>query len=728
MIELNNKLKELFSHPNSLHARPLTRRIVLGLAFFSLFMVLLSTDFISDKVSLQAGQVSDRDVLAPRSVSYVDRIKTKRLEAEILSSVSSVYDFDVTVATKAEENVASLFKAGKAVAGDKSLTTEEQKVDKLKAATSVALPDAAVVGLVSLDEADLTKVEEYTKSILRKYYQRGIREDDMDATRTQVVLEAEELGLGKNAEAVVAGVAQALLKPNFVLNRNETEKRKAAALASIEPVRETVKKGQVVVRRGDVVTDEQIHAMEELGLHRGQINEVRIFGLAIFVLATMGLTLGYIYRFSPEVFQNDLSLVLLGLILLLTLLLGKVAHIYSNYAAPMATGALLTAILLNPRLGLFVSIVLSLLFGIIVEHELRAVVVSIAGCLVGVYAVTKMSHGYSLTRTGLWIAVMNFAMIAATGFLEQISGAQILVQGFLGVFSGILSAVITIGVLPYLENSFNVTTPFKLLELASPSHPLLQRLLLDAPGTYHHSILVGNLAETAADMIGADPVVVRVGAYYHDIGKIKRPYFFIENQVEGSENPHDKIAPSLSTLIVTSHIKDGVDICREYKLPQAIVDVVQQHHGTTLVSYFYRQATETDHGDCIIEADFRYEGPRPQSKEVALIMLADACEAAVRSLAKPNVNRIEATVRRVIRERLNDGQLDDCNLTLKDLNTIGDVFIRVLSSMFHSRIEYPENLKELERRKPRNGNGSKQCPGKDSGNCEAEQGGDGRPG
>lgn len=728
MIEVNNKLRELFAQPNSLHARPLTRRIVLGLAFFSLFMVLLSTDFISDKVSLQVGQVSDRDVLAPRSVSYVDQIKTKRLEAEILASVSSVYDFDVTVATKAEESVTSLFRAAKSVAGDKTLTTEEQRVAKLKSTFAFALPDTAVVGLVSLEEADLVKVEEYTKSILRKYYQRGIREDDMDAARKHVVIEAEELGLGKNAEAVVAGVAQTLLKPNFVLNRNETEKRKATALGSIEPVRETVKKGQVVVRRGDVVTDEQIHAMEELGLHRGQVNEVRIFGLAIFVLAVMGLTLGYIYKFSPEVFQNDLSLVLLGLILLLTLLLGKVAHIYSNYAAPIAAGALLTAILLNPRLGLFVSIILSLLFGIIAEHELRAVVVALSGCLIGVYAVSKMNHGYSLTRTGIWIAAMNFMMIAATGFLEQISGAQIIVQGFLGVFSGILSAVITIGVLPYLEHSFNVTTPFKLLELASPSHPLLQRLLLDAPGTYHHSILVGNLAETAADMIGADPVVVRVGAYYHDIGKIKRPYFFIENQVEGSENPHDKIAPSLSTLIVTSHIKDGIDLCRDYKLPQAIVDVVQQHHGTTLVSYFYRQATENDHGDCVIEADFRYEGPRPQSKEVALIMLADACEAAVRSLSKPNINRIEATVRRVIRERLNDGQLDDCNLTLKDLNTIGDVFIRVLSSMFHSRIEYPENLKELERRKTRNGNGSKQCSGKDSGNCETEQGSDGRPG
>ncbi len=344
---------------------------------------------------------------------------------------------------------------------------------------------------------------------------------------------------------------------------------------------------------------------------------------------------------------------------------------------------------------------------------------ALIGSLAGVYSVSKMTHDYSLAKTGIWIAVVNFLVIGASGCIEQMDGGQLLTQCLQGILSGFGAAIITIGLLPYLEHAFSITTPIKLLDLAQANHPLLQRLLLDAPGTYHHSVLVGNLAETAANTIGADSVTVRVGAYYHDIGKIKRPFFFIENQVTG-ENPHDKIAPSLSTLIVTSHIKDGIDLCRDYKLPPLIVDIVQQHHGTTLVSYFYRRATEYEHSECIIEADFRYEGPRPQSKEAALIMLADSCEAAVRSLAKPNVNRIEATVRKIIRARLNDGQLDDCDLTLKDLSVIGDVFIRVLSGMFHTRIEYPEALKELERRKSKNGNNGKQSADKDDAN-----GGDG---
>ncbi|WP_373657457.1 HD family phosphohydrolase [Sporomusa acidovorans] len=677
-------------------------------------MLCLSADFIPEKISLEVGQVSDRDVIAPRTVSYVDSAKTKKLELEVMASVANVYDMDIAVMTKAEEDVKNIFHVAQAVQIDKTLTIEQKK-EKLTHELPVILSISVVNGLANLDEAGLVKAEDYTKSILRKYLQRGIRDDDLDIARKQVVLEAEELGLGKEAEAVVAGIAQTLIRPNFILNVRETDKRKQAALANMESVRETVKKGQILVRRGDIVTNEQIQVMEELGLYAGNISEVRILGLTIFVLLVMGISLAYLYKFAPHVYENNMVLLLLGLIVLVTLLIGKVAHYYSDFAAPMAAGALLTAILIDSRVGLLISVIMAMFFGVIVDHDLRSVASALIGGMAGVYSVTKMAHGYSLTKAGVWIAAINLLVIGSTGLIQQLNGTEVLLQGLMGAISGIMSAVITTGLLPYLEHAFNITTPIKLLDLAKPNHPLLQRLLLDAPGTYHHSVLVGNLAETAAVTVGADPVVVRVGAYYHDIGKIKRPYFFIENQ-SGCENPHDKIAPSLSTLIVTSHIKDGLDLCKDYKLPQVIVDIIQQHHGTTLVSFFYKRATENEHGECVIEADFRYEGPTPQTKEAALIMLADACEAAVRSISKPNVNRIEATVRKIIRERLQEGQLDDCNLTLRDLRVIGDVFIRLLSSMFHSRIEYPEALKELERRKNKNGNCCKQLAGKDGSN------------
>lgn len=712
MISLNNKLRDFFVQPTSIYAKTIARRIVLSLAFFFLLMILLSTDFITDKVSFEVGQVSDQDVISPRTVVYVSIAKTKSLEMEILASVANVYDIDVGIAASVENSVESIFKTVGMVVNDKTLVSSEQKTKKLQELLPISLPNSLIAHLIVLDDKSITIAEEQAKVILRKYFQRGIRDDDLTIAKKNVVIETEEIGLDKNTESVVAGIAQALLRPNFIFNMRETDKRKQSAIANLEPVRETVKKGQIMVRRGDIVSAEQIHGMEEVGLSRGHGSEIRIFGLAIFVLLIMLIILGYLYKFSYHIYQDDLKVVLLGLIILMTLVLGKAAHYYSDFIAPVAVGALLATILIDARIGFLVSIVLALLFGIIADYNLRAASVVLIGSMIGIYSVSKMAHGYSLTRTGLCIAVINFLVIGSTGFIEQLNSAQVLKQGVSGVFSGIGAAVITTGILPYLENIFNITTPLKLLDLAQPNHPLLQRLLLDAPGTYHHSVMIGNLAETAAGHIGADAVTVRVGAYYHDIGKIKRPYFFVENQV-GIENPHDKIAPSLSTLIVTSHIKDGVDLCNDYKLPQVIIDIVQQHHGTMLVSYFYKQATENEHGECMIEADFRYEGPRPKSKEAALIMLADACEAAVRSINRPNANRIEATVRKLIRERLHDGQLDECNLTLKDLNVIGDVFIRVLSSMFHKRIEYPDAVKELERRKNKNGNSSKQPTGKD---------------
>lgn len=260
---------------------------------------------------------------------------------------------------------------------------------------------------------------------------------------------------------------------------------------------------------------------------------------------------------------------------------------------------------------------------------------------------------------------------------------------YLGIANGVLSTVITTGFLPFFENIFRVTTPIKLLELSNPNQPLLRRLLLEAPGTYHHSIIVGNLAEAAAEVIGADSLLVRVAAYYHDVGKTKRPYFFVENQLM-QDNPHDKLAPTLSTLIITSHIKDGVDMASRSGLPESVINIIREHHGTTLVPYFYHKATESAKEELVDEKEFRYVGPKPQTTESAIVMLADSVEAAVRSLSRPTPGRIEGLIRKIIKERLQDGQFDECDLTLKDLDAVANAFVRVLSGIYHPRIEYPD--------------------------------------
>jgi len=706
-MSLWGKFDSFFTDSSVARQHSTIRKIVLFLLFFVLNTVLLSTDFLPDKVSLTLGQVNDRDIVAPRTVSFVDEPRTRRLEAEVVSSVANVYDLDTAAAATAEDDVSRIFRAVRSVMADKLLQKPEERLAKLRTLLTGSLQDLTLVSLLSFSTAELEQLEENARTTLRKYLYRGIREEELDTVKKQATVDVEKLGWGEKGVAVLLDITQPHLRPNFVLNQKETDQRKKAAVKSIEPVRITLKSGQIVVRRGDVVTEEQMQMMTELGLHKGQVGTGRIFGLALYVLLMMGLMSAYFYRFSPEVFADDRRLLLVGLVIFVTLVIGRIGHFYSDFATPIAVGPLLMAILINPRAALMLAIVAALMFGLITDQNLRIVSFVLLGSAAGVFSISKRPQGNSLVKAGLWIALANILILICTGLIDEMEYQKILTDAALGAGGGIAAAILSIGLLPYLEQSFRITTSEKLLTLARPNHPLLQRLLLEAPGTYYHSVLVGNLAETAADQIGADPILSRVGAYYHDVGKIQRPYFFVENQAN-MENPHAKLSPSLSTMIVTSHIRDGLEYCREYKLPEAIADIVGQHHGTSLASYFYKQAAEGEHGECIIEEDFRYEGPKPQTKEAALIMLADGCEAAVRSIAKPNMNRIENTVRRIINERLRDGQLNECDLTLRDLKMIGDIFIRVLCSTCHSRIEYPaEAIRELERRRPRNGNGNK---------------------
>jgi putative nucleotidyltransferase with HDIG domain len=284
----------------------------------------------------------------------------------------------------------------------------------------------------------------------------------------------------------------------------------------------------------------------------------------------------------------------------------------------------------------------------------------------------------------------------AVGFLMTNNIIELLIKALFAFTGSIISSVLTIGFLPFFESTFDIVTNIKLLELSNPNHPLQKKLLLEAPGTYHHSILVGNLAELATEKVGGNPVLARVSAYYHDIGKLKRPMFFKENQM-GNENPHDKINYNLSTLIVTSHVKDGLELAKEAKLPTVIMDAIEQHHGTSLVSYFYVTAkNNAENPEEIRVEDFKYAGPIPMSKEVAIIMLADSVEAAVRSINDPTKGKIEEMVNKIIKGKLNDGQLDNCDLTLRDLNEIRKAFLKVLSGIYHQRIEYPteKNIKK----------------------------------
>jgi hypothetical protein len=396
---------------------------------------------------------------------------------------------------------------------------------------------------------------------------------------------------------------------------------------------------------------------------------------------------------------SDRRLVLWSLVVVGTVGLSQVvgAPRFSNYLMPAAAGSMLLAILLRPRLALLSAAVLAILLGLAAGRELAPVVVAFVGGVVGVFATRQIHRRSDFGLAGLLVGAANVCVTAGAGLLDGTPlYPQVMANAGYALGNGILSAVITIGVLPFLEQLFGLITPIKLLELANPAHPLLRRLQLEAPGTYHHSIMVGNLAEAGAEAVGADSLLVRVGTYYHDIGKLRRPAFFVENQM-GIDNPHDSMTPSLSSLTVSSHVRDGIELAREYGLPQAVIDFIPQHHGTTLLAYFYHRALER--GDALDEGAFRYEGPKPQTPETAIVMLADAVEATIRSLNRPTPDRIEEIVRRLIREKMEDGQLDECGLTFRDLNTIAAAFVRILSGVLHPRLEYPDLERELARRR-----------------------------
>jgi len=359
------------------------------------------------------------------------------------------------------------------------------------------------------------------------------------------------------------------------------------------------------------------------------------------------------------------------------------------FLIPLACVPMLLALLINDKVSLTISVLNSVLVSATVGFNIEITLLAVASSLVSVLVLKKMQQRNDILYSALYLAIINVILTFAMGFLLSNDALNVVQKAAYSFIAAGISAVLTIGFLPLFESAFDIVTTIKLLELSNPNNPLLKKLLMEAPGTYHHSILVANLAEVAAEEVGGNPVIVRTAAYYHDIGKIKRPYFFKENQL-GNDNPHNKITPNLSTLIITSHVKDGVELAKEHKLPKIIQDIIEQHHGTSLVKYFYlTMKNSSEKPEEINEEDFKYLGPIPSTKEAGIVMLADSIEASVRSISDPTKGKIEEMVNKIIKDRLNEGQLDNCDLTLKDLEKIRKSFLKVLSGIYHQRIEYP---------------------------------------
>ena len=684
----------------------------IGLFIFLYFFLLFST--LPLGVSVEKGWPSPQTIRANREVT--DYHTTNKLREEAAEAVPEVFDYDPGILAKGREQIVLFFEEVQRIRNlqitsdeeDEELDEMAYRVERLKESVGDDFPKDALKAILSQSREALDELQFRVETVYEEIMTQGVKEEGLQSARRQMLQEINLIPFSPEIRQGMEKLMTPLLEPNMIYNEEATLANREAARQAVEPV--MILRNSLIIQEGEEVTERHIAQLEALGLLGHRVHFGGYVGLFIILLTLFIVVALYLYFFNHDIFLNTTYLTLLSLILVLTLVLGLAARYFSGYLMPVAMGGILITVLLDARLAVFFNLVIVLFLGFTIDWEFSYLIVSILSGMVAIYSVSRLQRRSDLTRAGFIVAGVNVVSIVAVilltkGFhLEYEFLREFSINILSGLGSGFFAAVLAIGLLPYLESAFGLTTAVTLLELSDPGRPLLRKLLMETPGTYHHCVLVGNLAEAAAEAIGADPLLSRVAAFYHDIGKTRRPYFFIENQFTG-DNPHKKISPNLSALIVRSHVKDGVELAREEKLPLPIIEIIQQHHGTGMISFFYRQAMENEKEINLSEEEFRYEGPLPQTKEAAIILLADSVEAAVRSLSRPVAGRVEGMVRRIIKEKLNDGQFDDTPLTLKDLDKIGDTFVYILSGIFHHRIEYPEKelRADLERGKTKNG-------------------------
>lgn len=517
------------------------------------------------------------------------------------------------------------------------------------------------------------------------------------------------------APSVIVAIAQLLLEPNCSYNRNETDLRRVEAALNVKNVILKVNAGEMIIREGSRYEPWHIKVLRGIQKERSRgVYAFEFWGVFFLVFLILVIPFYLVERFysritvarSDYLLMAVVGLSVFGIVrvaLLLTpalhdALFFTVASSYLNYAIPIAAGAMLVRMFLNAEIAFVFSVIMGLVSGFLVEMNIQFIVYSIICNLAAAIAIANTDKRSQILKAGVATGVVGAIAILFIRLQEHgtvaapMTFVDIMWSMFFAFTGGIGSSIFTMIAAPLVESVSNYTSDIKLLELANLNHPILRELIVRAPGTYHHSHMVGILGEAAAEAIGANALLVRVGAYYHDIGKMKKPQYFIENARAG-ENKHDKLSPHMSSLIIAAHVKDGVEMAEKAKIPKSIIDIIPEHHGTRLIGYFFEKAKEI--GDSSLEKidskDFVYPGPKPQTREAAILMLSDAVEAAVRALKEKSTTRISQTVQRVINDIFTEHQLDECELTLKDLNNIARAFMRILLGIYHARIEYPKD-------------------------------------
>ncbi|MFH1836990.1 MAG: HDIG domain-containing metalloprotein [Candidatus Omnitrophota bacterium] len=702
------------------------------------FAAVFASMFMSPQLyrwSVREGDIALKNVYAPYNFTYfwgVDENETDRLKKVVSRNVPYVLRSD---SVSQEKVLSEIDRFLKTVAAEKDREIPlEEKIKIVNTSTEIEFPEKTLKFL--FQTTDLADLQEKINKILKSSFKKGyIHEEDFNYIKENgsgKVLVLGDKGVGteekpieellraegvdvslenltseyfaddrKSRQAVVS-IISTYLKPNMILDEERTEEERKNKIKKVEPVYQTwtVEKNELIVEKGKRVNARHITQLMQLRrVFRPGTSPAFFVGVLLLMLL-LGL-IGAVYmaftqkaNFLTE--TKDLSIVFLSMFMMIIIADFVIRSPQPSYFIPLASLGMTLTLLVGFNVAFLSTVLVSIFISILMGGGVNVAFVLMTGSLAGMLIARGARHRARILWAGLIAGAAKFLAVTSIGLINGMDADFFIKDGIWSIASGLFSGFIVMGLLPVFEYIFKVSTNISLLELSDLNHPVLKKLALEAPGTYHHSIMVGNLAEAASEAVGADSLRARVGAYYHDIGKINKAEYFSENEM-GSKSRHEKLAPSMSSLIISKHVKEGIDIAKKYKLNSGIIDFIAQHHGDSLIAYFYQKAIEkSEEGDSLKEENFRYPGPKPQTKECAIVLLADAVEAASRTLVDPIPSSIRNLVKKIINNKFIDGQLDECDLTLKDMHKIAKSFERVLMGVFHTRLDYPEDTKKDE--------------------------------
>lgn len=668
---------------------------------FFLFVSILFFPYLPHNLRFVEGMTSPRTVFSPKTMDVetsVNRHQTQKLRRNSSGTVEQIYTIDQGLNREILSDLHSFFsviRRSKSIDGDasESLFEDYQFLSKESRAQ-----------LLALDDRSLRTFEYFTVQYADTVLSAGLISTDRLSIVDLVESGVDIWHLPRALKETSFVILSHFLKSNLVLDSVKS-KQFAKELGFILPSTTHIREGQPIVFKGERITKQHLEIFRALGLLGNQFKWVFLAGIGFVVFLLFLLLERFIFYFNPRIHSDTkymfviFTLMFFGL--LTSLLIQNIGPlpflIESKFLIPIPIIAMMISLTLRTNISMLAGTVMSVFIAIMFRMDLSVFLYLFFSNCVTLFAAYKKYSRKDLIASGYRVGVMNVVIVVCIGLLtEQTLPLWYLSNTLISLASGIISAMVSLAILPYFESIFNITTRQTLMDLANLNHPLLKQLMVSAPGTYQHCMMVANLAEAAAELTYADPVLCRVGAYFHDIGKIKRPHFFTENQM-GGESPHSGLTPRMSKMIISSHVKDGLELAHKHRLPDSVKDIIAQHHGTTLVSFFFIQALHqlNDKDLTASKDEFRYPGPKPQFKEAGIVMLADSAEAATRSLEKPTFSKVENMVEKVFRDKIDDHQLDECPLSLREIELIKETFLKIFKGIYHTRLDYQDELNHI---------------------------------